>query len=116
KLSSRKVPVLGSIPLVGQAFRYDDKDNVERELLIFITPHLVTGYDSLAAESATPTSLVGGRDLAIKRMLDNFKDREVGESLDAWKGNKLPVSPIIEREMTQALGTTSGKTGSKPNR
>ena len=39
----RKVPWLGDIPLVGQAFRYDQNSNVRKELLIFLTPRIVKG-------------------------------------------------------------------------
>ncbi|MDP2654550.1 MAG: secretin N-terminal domain-containing protein [Candidatus Omnitrophota bacterium] len=37
-----KVPILGDIPLIGAAFRHKDKADVERELIIFITPHIVS--------------------------------------------------------------------------
>jgi len=37
-----KLPVLGDIPLVGGLFRHRNKDkDTERELLIFITPHIM---------------------------------------------------------------------------
>ena len=39
--SIRKVPILGDIPLLGLAFRRTIRDNVKRELLIFLTPHIV---------------------------------------------------------------------------
>lgn len=41
KNASDKIPVLGSIPWVGQLFRHDGKDNEKRELVVFITPRLV---------------------------------------------------------------------------
>ncbi len=37
-----KLPILGDIPLIGGAFRHKDKDSKERELIIFITPHIIT--------------------------------------------------------------------------
>ena len=37
-----KMPFLGDIPILGQAFRHKDKNDVQRELVIFITPHIVT--------------------------------------------------------------------------
>ncbi len=43
-----KVPFLGDIPVLGRSFRHDDESEVERELIIFITPHIL-------AEN-TPTS------------------------------------------------------------
>lgn len=36
-----KIPLLGDIPLIGGAFRHKNKSDTERELIIFITPHIV---------------------------------------------------------------------------
>ncbi len=35
------VPVLGRIPFLGAAFRHKDKSESQRELIIFITPHII---------------------------------------------------------------------------
>jgi protein transport protein HofQ len=35
------VPLLGDIPLLGQLFRRDGKDNERRELVVFITPRIL---------------------------------------------------------------------------
>lgn len=37
----RKVPWLGDVPLLGQAFRFDGTNTSRRELLIFLTPRIV---------------------------------------------------------------------------
>lgn len=37
----RKVPILGDIPVLGTAFRYDFQQNRRTELLIFLTPRVV---------------------------------------------------------------------------
>ncbi len=49
-----KIPVLGDVPLLGGLFRHKDTSNVERELVIFITPKIVSDHtaDRLAAASA----------------------------------------------------------------
>jgi general secretion pathway protein D len=36
-----KVPLLGDIPLLGQAFRTDRKTRAKTELFIIVTPHIV---------------------------------------------------------------------------
>jgi len=38
---TNKVPFLGDIPFLGAMFRYKTTDEVDKELLIFITPHIV---------------------------------------------------------------------------
>lgn len=41
----RKVPCLGSIPLIGRLFRFDLQQTTRRELLIFLTPKVISGVD-----------------------------------------------------------------------
>jgi len=43
--SNTKVPILGDIPILGQAFRSDSKSRQQSNLLIFITPTIVTDGD-----------------------------------------------------------------------
>ncbi|MGE5195430.1 MAG: type II secretion system protein GspD, partial [Deltaproteobacteria bacterium] len=40
-VEERKVPLLGDIPVLGKAFRYDFKQMQRTELLIFLTPRIV---------------------------------------------------------------------------
>jgi type IV pilus assembly protein PilQ len=41
--STKKVPVLGDVPVLGRLFRTDSKSDNKRELLIFVTPKIVDG-------------------------------------------------------------------------
>ena len=41
--TSRRVPWLSDVPLLGNLFRYDSNTNVRKELLIILTPHVVRG-------------------------------------------------------------------------
>lgn len=36
------IPLLGDIPLIGHLFRHDGKDNERRELVVFITPRIIS--------------------------------------------------------------------------
>ena len=42
KTAREGVPLLGDIPLLGQLFRHDGKDNERRELVVFITPRIIS--------------------------------------------------------------------------
>lgn len=42
-----KVPILGSIPILGNAFKRTRKGNAKTELLIFLTPHVINHPDDL---------------------------------------------------------------------
>ncbi len=120
-VTNRKIPVLGDLPLLGPAlFNYKDNGENEREFLVFITPHIVKRYDSLAEESATVGS---GRDLAVKRMLDQFAGDELTLMMspaEALKSDRHPLdrqekallrasakqaaaSPSAEKEMNRTL-------------
>ena len=45
RLNNTKVPVLGDLPLLGHAFRSDSKNRQKQNLLIFITPTIVSEDD-----------------------------------------------------------------------
>jgi len=79
-----KVPILGDIPIVGALFRHkggDSDKNKERELIIFITPHIIKDTNVEFAQAkktglATKeqiTILPSERRLAIDASLNNFE-------------------------------------------
>ncbi len=41
QLTTTKVPWLGDVPIIGQAFRFDSKTTKRTELLIFLTPRVI---------------------------------------------------------------------------
>ncbi len=45
--SQRRVPLLGSLPVVGRLFRYDSSTDEKNELLIFVTPKIISGDTTL---------------------------------------------------------------------
>ena len=47
--SEKKVPILGDIPLLGLAFKHKTTEDAKKELLIFLTPHIVNRPTELAA-------------------------------------------------------------------
>ena len=50
-LTNKKVPILGDIPLIGQVFKNKVNIKTKTELLIFLTPHIITARQP---ESAAP--------------------------------------------------------------
>ena len=42
KERENQVPLLGDIPLLGELFKYSERQRVKSELIIFITPHIIT--------------------------------------------------------------------------
>ncbi len=58
-----KVPLLGDIPVIGAAFRHKQVISQERELLIFITPHIV---DNSLKNGSVSKKLIREQDLPAK--------------------------------------------------
>ena len=45
---TRRVPYLGDIPVLGRLFRFDSMTNDRRELLIILTPYIMTNEEQIA--------------------------------------------------------------------
>jgi type IV pilus assembly protein PilQ len=76
-----KLPILGDIPVVGSLFRHRSKSkDKERELLVFITPHIIKDKEFKLAQINQPvipmreqnSALGVSRDLEISSSLNNF--------------------------------------------
>ncbi len=64
-----KLPILGDIPFVGAAFRHKDKTTSQRELVIFITPHIVDdGNKQNLLSAASSTAVHEKENLLLDRM------------------------------------------------
>ncbi len=55
----QKVPYLGDIWLLGRLFRYNSKKTMKTNLLIFITPHIMTTFEEAETMSAEKEQLLG---------------------------------------------------------
>jgi general secretion pathway protein D len=51
-MSESKIPLLGDIPWLGNAFKRKQKQNVKTELMIFLTPQIVAAPSQLASMTA----------------------------------------------------------------
>jgi len=50
-LSRNRIPLLGSIPVAGVLFGNTTKSNTRSELIVLITPHVITTVDERLAAS-----------------------------------------------------------------
>ena len=71
-----KVPFLSDIPWLGKAFTYKDKNNEERELLIFLTPRVVKSTLGFSRGGIAPG--------VMREQRNPAKDESVGETLDMF--------------------------------
>ena len=73
--SGRKIPILGDIPFVGRLFRHKGTNEEERELMVFLTPHVLNDIAPVAKTSSFSVlreqfNPVKGK--AVKLALDSF--------------------------------------------
>jgi general secretion pathway protein D len=47
----KKFPILGNIPILGMLFRQVDRDTEKTELVVFITPHIISGANDAVDEA-----------------------------------------------------------------
>jgi len=78
--TEQKVPILGDIPLLGFLFKHKVTADEKKELLIFMTPHIVKRPSDLIAHTANERR----KAQAVKKA---FTEEELNEYLD-----KLPVA------------------------
>ena len=71
----KKVPLLGDIPILGNAFKRTQKNDVKTELLIFLTPHVVQNPSDLANLAKDERQKM---DLAPKTFQKEEMDRYIG--------------------------------------
>lgn len=73
--SEKKVPILGDIPLLGMLFKHKVTEDEKKELLIFMTPYIVSHPGELAARSGaerarTQMSRKGFKPEELERFLE----------------------------------------------
>ena len=95
--TTRKVPLLGDIPILGNLFKRKVKTDTKTELIIFLTPHIVYYPSQLAALSEKERK---NWELANK----TFSDKELDKFVDG-----LPVRTNTVTE----VGTPAKKGSSK---
>ncbi len=84
-----KVPVLGSIPLLGRLFRYDKTTKTKRTLMVFIRPTIISSPSMGHMISQSKYTYVRGQ----QELLKDAKALEVKPELD-----EFPDPPVVSEE------------------
>ena len=77
-----KLPFLGDLPLIGSAFRSSSKKKSERELIIFLTPHIINDVDQIALQGDSST-VSAQADLDIQDATN--RAQEINNSLNSYE-------------------------------
>ena len=71
-----KIPLLGDLPFIGRFFRYENRpmsDNTNRELLVFLTPHILEEEELIKKAKVISREQQNSlRESSIKGALDRF--------------------------------------------
>lgn len=55
--NNKKVPLLGDLPLLGYAFKYEERINQVEELVLIITPHIIKHSKDISLKDLGYTKL-----------------------------------------------------------
>jgi Flp pilus assembly secretin CpaC len=95
--SNSRVPILGSIPLVGALFRSEDKTRKRTELLVLITPYVLMSPEEARAETAR---------------LHQASNVAAEDWYRGWSDSSLaPFSPAKEMEAERERANAAGAVG-----
>jgi general secretion pathway protein D len=67
-----KIPILGSIPIIGLPFKKIENETINAELVIFLTPHIITGDVTTEEKDKFKENLIPPENK--KGILDDMKD------------------------------------------
>ena len=92
-----KIPFLGDIPVAGQAFRNTQKEVQKQELVVFLTPHIVTGeYDMLEQPKTYPIN-ENGFTMTDKRTFEPRDEAKINTGMfkekKIWPGEEKKEEP-----------------------
>ncbi|MFA5118165.1 MAG: secretin N-terminal domain-containing protein [Candidatus Omnitrophota bacterium] len=99
----KKIPILGDIPILNLFTKNKRTENIKTELVIFITPHVISG-----AEPLDYNSLTGDKDISYIQSfaqahgLDNAAGNEEAEpdSLEAYKSSiKNKIKAVMKAKI-----------------
>jgi len=113
--SESKIPYLGDIPWLGNAFKRKQKSNVKTELMIFLTPIVIPAPSQLAAMSAEERSKMMLRpkslpQVQLENLVDQLPDKSSGKKpskkatsvQDAPQAPKAPTVPDAKAKAAPA--------------
>jgi len=104
--TEKRIPILGDIPLIGALFRNTSDDYQKRELVILLTPHIISGENSF-----TDFSEIKPREGAVFKMekneivAENINSKIVSEALINYSETlNRNITRVAKRSLIKANG------------
>jgi type II secretory pathway component GspD/PulD (secretin) len=96
-----KIPLLGDLPLIGRVFRQTDVSHTRNELIIVVTPHIVTpGEEGLSPRGGALPTLPPWSDLPTLPPETHVISRPVGRG--ALPRPLAPLAPVLANSPSPA--------------
>jgi general secretion pathway protein D len=90
------VPGLGSLPLIGELFKYRRSSNVKRDLMVFIRPRILHDDQAMSELSASRYTVIRDRQAAQRersRIIARPEDMPLLPELEEFLNSPPPSSP-----------------------
>ena len=100
------IPFLSSIPILGQLFRYDNKNRVKRNLLVFIRPYVLRDRNQADEITNNRLSVMQGKEDQFKQLpmllpketnMPNISEAEVPLIPPRLPANTINTNPVMSR-------------------
>ncbi len=116
-----KIPLLGSLPYIGSLFSNTDDKVEKRELVVFLTPHIISGGDDMIEQPKTPPIgykgfFTSSEKMAFERRPDTPIDptmfmksetervsKENRDKIKLYEKYTDTIQPVSDEEMTAAV-------------
>jgi general secretion pathway protein D len=96
--SKSSVPILGSIPLIGEFFKYESRKRTKTNLLVFLRPYVVRDEATSSALAMDRYDYIRGQ-VAGSTLADSFMFRDLQSK---QLPEKPPIPPAIKRAQEAA--------------
>jgi general secretion pathway protein D len=100
------IPFLSSIPFLGQLFRYDNKNRVKRNLLVFIRPYVLRDKNQADEITNNRLGVMQGKEDQFKQLpmllpketnMPNISESEVPLIPPRLPANTINTNPVMSR-------------------
>lgn len=105
-----KVPLLGSIPLIGKAFRTEKTTKDKTNLLVFIRATVIRDDEVLAGATAEKYQYIRETQLENRRKLKEYSNGNAIPVIPEWKDHPLPEEKKLEKNLTPDAAAPAANT------
>jgi type IV pilus assembly protein PilQ len=91
-----RIPVLGSLPIIGPLFRHSGKTRSKSNLVVFITPHIVTREDHVDLKKELEQFEVYDKDMLEKKIYYSKKKIRSRFNSDSASVKETPAGKVEE--------------------